>query len=57
MHGPINNFAPEKEAQPARLIVEVGNPADASTPNTSNKKVMKRKTENWMPEKPLTFCA
>lgn len=24
------NFAPEKEAQPARLIVEVGNPADAS---------------------------
>lgn len=25
-----NNFAPEKEAQPARLIVEVGNPADAS---------------------------
>ena len=25
-----NNFATEKEAQPARLIVEVGNPADAS---------------------------
>lgn len=24
------NFAPEKEAQPARLIVEVGNPADAA---------------------------
>lgn len=27
------NFAPEKEAQPARLIVEVGNPADAAIAN------------------------
>ena len=42
------NFAPNAEAQPARLIIEVSNP-----PVIFRRKDMKRKMVSWMPEKQL----
>lgn len=47
------NFAPNAEAQPARLIIEVSNPADSAIASYFRRKDMKRKMVSWMPEKQL----
>lgn len=51
-----NNFAPEKEAQPARLIVEVGNPADASIAKYFQQKGYETEDGKLDAGKPLTFA-
>lgn len=51
------NFAPDAEAQPARLIIEVSNPADSSIASYFQRKATRRKTGNWMPERLLISFA
>lgn len=50
------NFAPDSQPDPSRLIIEVNNPLMPPLQSISNKRVMRQKTENWTPGKPLIFC-
>ena len=51
------NFAPEKEAEPSRLIVEVRILPTQPSPTISSKRITKPKATIWMPERQLISCA
>lgn len=46
-------YAPDGDAGPTRLIVEVYNPADDAIARFLQEKDMIRKKTSWMPERPL----
>ena len=51
------NFAPEKEAEPSRLIVEVKNPTDTAITDYFQQKNYETEATIWMPGRQLISCA